>query len=55
MLATWIFDPVRRLAWTADAEGRLVPALERLTVPDSPIEFMVDTVFTEYDNLRTGR
>ena len=53
--AVWVFDPVRRLAWTADAQGKLVPAEDLLAVPETSIRSSVSEVFAEYDCLRSGR
>lgn len=45
----WIFDPGRRVAWSAD-RGGLHPVLEgELTVPGTPIRVVLGEVFAELD------
>ncbi len=49
--AVWVIDPWRRLAYMADAEGKLETENKILTVPDSPVTVAVEEIFAELDRL----
>ena len=55
--AVWAIDPWRRLAYSAIAEGKLMPQDDLLTVPGSPVTCSVAEIFEELDRLarRTAR
>jgi Uma2 family endonuclease len=45
----WIFDPERRMAWSADRSGLHIPASGELTVPGTPIRVVIHELFTELE------
>ncbi len=49
--AAWIVDPLRRLAYSVDADGPLIAATEELSVAGSAIRVAVSDVFAELDEL----
>ena len=51
----WVIDPVRRSAFTPDFAGTLRPTESNLSVPGTPVELSLATIFEEFDNLALGR
>ena len=49
--ATWVVDPWRRLAYAAGPDGKLHPAEDRLSVPNTAITIPVPEIFAELDRL----
>ena len=48
----WVFDPIRRLVWTADRGGlHLVNHEDALTVPGTPIRVLVREAFAKLDRV----
>lgn len=41
----WVFDPIRRLAWTADRSGLHLVNADALNVPGTPIRVEIGDVF----------
>ncbi len=53
--AVWVIDPIRRRAFMPDADGILRPAAVELSVPGSPVRLGLDEIFSEFDDLASGR
>lgn len=53
--AVWVIDPIRRRAFMPDAGGILRAAADELSVPGSPVRFGLDEIFSEFDDLASGR
>ena len=51
VLATWVVDPWRGLAYAAGPDGKLHPAEDRLTVAGTPIAITVAEIFAELERL----
>jgi Uma2 family endonuclease len=51
----WILDPVRRLAWIADAAGYHLLPSDRFSVPETPIAIALADIYTELDDMAAGR
>ncbi len=47
--AVWVVDPMRRKAFSAEAEGEVTPVPELLRVPGTMVEISVPAVFAELD------
>jgi len=45
----WILDPIRRRAWTADAEGLHAVEAGVLSVPGTPIRVELSEAFAKLD------
>jgi Uma2 family endonuclease len=51
----WLFDPIRRRAWTADSSG-IHPLLgAEFSVPGTPIRIPLADLYAELDDLAAGR
>lgn len=47
----WIFDPIRRLAWTADRSGLHLVNEDVLIVPGTLIRVVIREVFAKLDRV----
>jgi Uma2 family endonuclease len=47
----WIFDPIRRLAWTADRTGLHLMNEDVLSVPWTPIRVVIRQIFATLDRV----
>jgi Uma2 family endonuclease len=47
----WVFDPIRRLAWTADRGGLHLVSEDALTVPGMSIRVVIREVFAALDRV----
>lgn len=45
----WVFDPERRVAWSADRSGQHIPQNGELTVPGTPIRVVLSELFAELE------
>ncbi len=50
--AVWVVDPWRRVAYSGQANGKLVLEEATLTVPGTPVSVGVEEVFAELDRLQ---
>ena len=46
----WVFDPERRVAWSADRSGQHIPQNGELTVARTPIRVVLSELFAELEN-----
>ena len=51
----WLFDPVRRRAWTADSQGIHPLTKPEFSVPDTLVRIPLADLYTELDDLAAGR
>ena len=51
----WLIDPVKRRAWTADAQGIHVLATDAFTIPETPVRVPLADMYRELDDIAAGR
>jgi Uma2 family endonuclease len=51
----WILDPLRRRAWSADANGIHKLVGDAFTVPGTPVRIPLSDLYAELDDLAAGR
>ena len=51
----WLFDPVRRRAWTADANGIHPLHAQEFSVTNTPVRIPLADLYAELDDLAAGR
>ena len=51
----WLIDPIRRRAWTADANGLHVLTGEAFTIPGTPVAIPLADLDRELDDIAAGR
>ena len=51
----WLFDPIRRRAWTADAQGIHPLHAQEFTIHNTPVCVPLADLYAELDDLAAGR